>query len=139
MFSKKAAEEKLGWDEDFRWRGKEVMRIEGLSDAVFGLAVTMLIISTEVPHTFGELMRVVNGFFAFAACFAQLMIVWYQHYKFYRRYALQDPATTVYSMALLFLVLFYVYPLKFVFSAWLIPSEYSVNSLHEASRIFTLY
>jgi uncharacterized membrane protein len=139
MFSKAAKKSKIGWDEDFQWRGTEVMRIEGLADAVFGLAVTMLIISTEVPRTYGELMRVVRGFFPFAACFAQLMLVWYQHYKFYRRYALQDPITTVYSLVLLFLVLFYVYPLKFVFSAWLTPNEFQVHRLVEVSRIFTLY
>lgn len=139
MFSRAAKNSKIGWDEDFRWRGKEVMRIEGLADAVFGLAVTMLIISTEVPHTFNDLMRVVRSFFPFAACFTQLMLVWYQHYKFYRRYALQDPVTTVYSMSLLFLVLFYVYPLKFVFSAWLTPNEFPLASFYEAGKLYTLY
>ena len=32
----------------FRWRGGEIARIEGLSDAVFAFAVTLLIVSLEV-------------------------------------------------------------------------------------------
>jgi len=30
-------------DQDFRWRGAEIARIEGLSDAVFAFAVTLLV------------------------------------------------------------------------------------------------
>lgn len=33
----------------FRWRGREISRIEGLSDAVFGFAITLLVVSLEVP------------------------------------------------------------------------------------------
>jgi len=31
-----------GGEEDFRWRGEDVSRIEGFSDAVFAFAVTLL-------------------------------------------------------------------------------------------------
>src|SRR5947209_19237528 len=90
MFSKIAAKKKLGMKENFRWRGHgEVSRIESLSDAVFGLAVTLLVISQEVPHSYSELVNILMGSIPFAACFAQLMLVWYEHYKFYRRYNLQ--------------------------------------------------
>ena len=37
---------------DFRWRSSEITRIEGLSDAVFAIAVALLIVSVEVPKTF---------------------------------------------------------------------------------------
>jgi hypothetical protein len=36
-----------GRDGDFRWRGDGVSRIEGLSDAVFGFAVTLLVVSLD--------------------------------------------------------------------------------------------
>lgn len=99
----------------FRWRGGEIARIEGLSDAVFAFAVTLLVVSLEVPKTFNELTVVMRGFAAFAVCFALLMLVWHEQYVFFRRYNLQDTATVVLNAILLFVVLFYVYPLKFLF------------------------
>lgn len=103
--------------EDFRWRGREISRIEGLSDAVFGFAITLLVVSLEVPKTFNELLEAMRGFGAFAICFMLLFVVWFNQYKFFRRYGLQDTVTVVLNGALLFVVLFYVYPLKFLFTA----------------------
>jgi hypothetical protein len=41
--------------------------------------------------------------------------VWFEHYKFFRRYGTSDSYTMRLSAVLLFIVLFYVYPLKFLF------------------------
>src|SRR5579862_4884399 len=139
MFSKQADKKKIGWEEGFRWRGHgEVSRIESLSDAVFGLAVTLLIISQDVPKTYNGLLQILMGFIPFAACFAQLMLVWFEHYKFYRRYNLQDDRTVVLTMVLLCIVLFYVYPLKFMFSSWMMPNEFIVKE-NEIAGLFTIY
>jgi uncharacterized membrane protein len=99
----------------FRWRGGEITRLEAFTDAVFAFAVTLLVVSLEVPRTFDELVMAMKGFVAFALCFAILVQVWYYHYKFSRRYGLQTIYTIVLTAALIFVVLFYVYPLKFVF------------------------
>lgn len=98
------------------WRSHEISRIEALSDAVFAFAVTLLVVALEVPHTFGELWEKMHGFFAFAISFALLFQVWYTQHTFFRRYGLQDGMTVVLNGLLLFLVLFYMYPLKFLFS-----------------------
>ena len=66
--------------------GGEISRLEGLSDAVFAFAVTLLVVSLEVPETFDELLHVLRGFSAFAVCFAILFWVWHDHYRFFRRY-----------------------------------------------------
>ena len=95
---------------------REVSRIEGFSDAVFAFAVTLLVVSLEVPHTFDELWIAMRQFFAFAICFALLFQVWWRHFNFFRRYGLEDTATIALTGILLFVVLFYVYPLKFVFT-----------------------
>jgi uncharacterized membrane protein len=100
----------------FRWRGGDVSRLEGLSDAVFGFAITLLVVSLEVPHTFAELANAMRGFTAFAVCFAMLALVWYEHYIFFRQYGLRDTWTVVLNLVLLFVVMFYVYPLKFMFT-----------------------
>jgi uncharacterized membrane protein len=101
----------------FRLRGVgEMARIEAFSDAVFAFAVTLLIVSLEVPKTFNELMEMMRGFIAFAVSFALLFQVWVEHYKYFRRYGLQDNFTVWVSGLLLFVVLFYVYPLKFLWT-----------------------
>ena len=90
--------------------------MEGFSDAVFAFAVTLLVVSLEVPKTFDELLDTMRGFLAFAISFALLLSIWYEHYKFFRRYGLRDTPTVWLNSALLFLVLFFVYPLKFLFT-----------------------
>ena len=116
MLREKLIDKGIGDDSKFRWRSHEISRIEGLSDAVFAFAVTLLVVSLEVPKTFDELMEVMRGFGAFAVCFALLIVVWFNQYKFFRRYGLQDTLTIILNVVLLFVVLFYVYPLKFVFT-----------------------
>ncbi len=117
MLRRSLAQRRIGGEEGFSWRGQEVLRIEGFADAVFGFAVTLLVVSLEVPNTFDELLATMRGFFAFAISFGMFYQVWYDHYKFFRRYGLDDNFTMHLSTVLLFVVLFYIYPLKFLFSA----------------------
>jgi uncharacterized membrane protein len=102
-------------EKHFRWRGGEITRLEGFTDAVFAFAVTLLVVSLEVPRTFHELALAMKGFVAFAICFIILVQVWAYHYRFSRRYGLQTGYTVTLNAALIFVVLFYVYPLKFLF------------------------
>lgn len=103
-------------DGDFRIRGKEISRVEGLSDAVFGFAITLLVISLDVPKTSDEMLHAMRGFFAFAITFSLLFLVWRTQFTFFRRYGLEDNTTVTLNAVLLFVILFYIYPLKFVFT-----------------------
>ena len=126
-------------EEDFRWRGKEITRLEGFTDAVFAFAVTLLVVSLEVPDTFDELLKTMRGFLAFAICFYLLLIVWHDHYKYFRRYGLNDTPTLALNSALLFIMLMYVYPLKFLFT--LLMSElfgYPATETIRTSQVPTL-
>lgn len=109
---------RLGGEEHFRWRGAAVSRLEALTDAVFAIALTLLIMSLEVPRTYGDLRAAFAQLPVFAVCFSVLIWLWYCHYKFHRRYGLEDLWTIVLNCALLFLILFYAFPLKFLFG-WL--------------------
>ncbi len=106
----------LFYEEGFRWRAGEITRLEGFSDAVFAFAITLLVVSLEVPKTFNELATVMKGFLGFGICFAVLALVWKEHAVYFRRYGLQTPYVVFLNFILLFLILFYVYPLKFLFS-----------------------
>ena len=127
----------------FRWRGGEITRLEAFCDVVFGFAVTLLVVSLEVPHTYHELIADMRGFLPFAACFMQLVLIWRTHYRFSRRYGLEDPYTVFLNVVLLFLVLFYVYPLKFVFTMLFAELSGIDNSadmgFHEASVLMRIY
>ncbi len=127
----------------FRWRGGEITRLEAFCDVVFGFALTLLVVSLEVPHSYSELIMAMRGFVPFALCFAQLVMIWLTHYRFSRRYGLQDAYTVFLNMVLLFVVLLYVYPLKFVFS--LIFSQLSgrepsgVLTMHQGTVLMQIY
>ncbi len=95
-------------------RKHEVTRLEGFSDAVFGFALTLLVVSLEVPQNFLELQNLLRGFLPFALMFAMICWIWYEHQQFFRRYGLQDALTITLNCFLLFVVLFYVYPLKYL-------------------------
>ena len=113
----------------FRWRGREVSRLEGLSDAVFAFAITLLVISLEVPASIHELVESMRGFVGFIFSFTLIYRLWVTQYKFFRRYGLEDATTIRLNGLLLFMVLFFVYPLKFLtanVSQWLLE-----HSLHD--------
>lgn len=136
MIRKHLASTQIGGEAGFRWRAAEVTRLEGFTDAVFAFAVTLLVVSLEVPKTVSELFAAMHGFLAFACCFALLANLWYEHYRFFRRYALENPWAVFLNCALLFFVLFYVYPLKFLFTAMF---DRSALSPDEVRTLFTIF
>ena len=126
----------------------EVIRLEAFSDGVFALSATLLVVSLEVPKTVPELIAELPGFGAFGLSFAALVLIWSVHNAFFRRYALQDAWTIVLNSCLLFVVLFYVYPLKFLAQGFARSvfgiagsgtAEHVIRSLGELGALFMLY
>ena len=130
----------------FRNRGQEIQRIETFSDAVFAFAITLLIVSLEVPKNFDELLTSIRGFGAFAICFVFLFLIWHEQHMFFRRYGLEDRTTLALNAVLLFIVLFYVYPLKFLFSLifgaaiyGVGKSPFSISRLEQIPQLMIVY
>ena len=98
-------------------RRHEISRIEAFSDVVFGFALALLAVSADPPTSYAELMHRMGGGLSFACCFALLVWIWYEHNSFFRRFGLQDTYTIFLNSVLLFVVLLYVYPLKFMFDS----------------------
>ena len=88
---------------------------------MIGFAITLLIVSLEVPQTFDDLLTAVRGFAAFAISFAFILLIWHEHNLFFRRFGLQGSRVLILNSMLLFLILFYVYPLKFLITLTVNP------------------
>lgn len=130
----------------FRWRGDGVSRIEGLSDAVFGFAITLLVVSLEPPKNVHDLLALCRGFIPFVASFLVLFNIWRLQFAFFRRYGLEDKPTEWLTGALLVMVLFFVYPLKFLFTAFgnaMLSGDFDalkkVMSIDDVPRVVALY
>jgi uncharacterized membrane protein len=108
-------------------RGTELYRIEALSDAVFAFSVSLLIMSLEVPKTFEELKFSIHHFLPFAATVSLVFFFWYLQNEYFRNYGLNDGKVIFLNLSLLVLILFYAFPLKFLFSillSWLTGFDY---------------
>ena len=125
-------------------RHREVSRLEGFSDAVFGFALTLLVVNLETPKDVAELRNLVGSFLPFGLTFAMVSWIWYQHNLFFRRYGLQDAWTAFLNCILLFVVLFYVFPLKFLTLALvgpltMDPASVPNRAMLRGSTVMALY
>jgi hypothetical protein len=96
---------------DRSWVGRS-----GLRACVGGSVEYGFLMQREVPRTFKELSETMRGFVPFAICFAMLIKIWSAQFLWFRRYGLQNGLTIALNSLLLFVVLFYVCPLKFLFT-----------------------
>jgi uncharacterized membrane protein len=119
-------------------RHRDVSRLEGFSDAVFGFAVTLTVVSLAVPRSFDDLVASLSGLPAFAASFALLAYIWYAQYAFFRNYDFEDAWVVILNLVLLFVVLVYVYPLKFLYAAVFNPSQ-AVMRPEQTPLLFVIY
>jgi uncharacterized membrane protein len=128
------------------WRSHEPSRLETFSDAVFAFAVTLIIVSLEVPKNFGDLVETLKGIPSFAICFTLLFLIWNDQNLFFRYFGLKDGLTVALNATLLFVVLIYVYPLKFLFNVAFFGNHYTQNGKvmemigdTEAPTLFLIY
>lgn len=98
----------------FKIRSESPTRLENFSDAVFAFSITLLMISLEVPETFTQILDLTDELIAFAITIIPLFIIWQQHRQFFRRYGIDDNVVLKWNTILLFLVLIFIFPLKFL-------------------------
>lgn len=101
-------------ENQFKIRSDSPSRLENFSDAVFAFSITLLMISLEVPQTFTQILELTDELIAFAITIIPLFVIWQQHRQFFRRYGLDDSVVLKWNTILLFIVLIFIFPLKFL-------------------------
>jgi uncharacterized membrane protein len=102
-------------EKGFRIRGLQPTRMDAFVDAAFAFAVTLLVVAVgRIPTSVPELALAMRGVPAFAASFMLISRFWQSHRHWSRRYGLEDAKSVRLSLALVFVTLVYVYPLRMV-------------------------
>ncbi len=135
MFRGSVSKHYLGMNQEFRHRGEEPGRLENFSDALFALAITLLLISTSPPANFQQIKRFAVDLVPFVLCVVFLVLIWHQHFVFFYRYGLRNGKMVMLNAVFLSLVLFYVYPLKFLTKLIGFPMGYL---LHDEALLLEL-
>lgn len=133
----------------FRMRGMATTRLETFTDAAFAFALTLLVLASDIPTSYDELMVALGGVPAFIMSATLLMMFWTAHHSWSRRYGLEDVPAILISCLLVFTVLVYVYPLRFLFNSmmeWLsyllgVPSTGPPVSMRpeQVNSLFVVY
>jgi uncharacterized membrane protein len=101
-------------DPNLTYRGIQPGRMEGLTDAVFGIAITLLIFNLANPNSFADLVTFTKTLPAFLISIFYLLLVWREHVHFSEVFGLNDSILSALNTLFLALIIFYVYPLRFL-------------------------
>jgi hypothetical protein len=122
-------------------------RLDAFVDAAFAFAVTLLIIAGAEPLTsFADLGRALSHVPAFAAGFALVTMFWAAHRGFGRLTSARGGAIGLISLAIVFTVLVYVFPLRLLTETgmgWIsggrLPGGELIRSIGDLRGIFVAY
>ena len=95
-------------------RGKDTSRLDNLTDAIFGFAITLLVFNVQDVIQFSQLLDFAKAFPALLIGILFLITIWREHLSFSNIYSLDDEVLKMLNVVFLTLVIFYVYPLRFL-------------------------
>jgi len=101
-------------DPRITYRGETASRTDNLTDAVFGIAITLLIFNLVNPNSFQDLITFTKTLPAFLISIAFIILIWNEHLEFSKIYAFNDSVLFKLNTLFIALVIFYVYPLRFM-------------------------
>lgn len=101
-------------DPRMTYRGISPSRMDNFTDAVFGIAITLLIFNLSNPNSFTDLLAFTKTLPAFLLSIFFIVIVWKEHLRFSEIYTLNSSGFIFLNTLFIALVIFYVYPLRFL-------------------------
>lgn len=113
-----------------------ISRIEAFSDAVFAFAATLMVVNFNLENTIEFSRSSLTGFLSFFVSFFVLVTLWWIHYNFFRRTKHMDNYLIAINAILLFVTLYYVFPLKNLVESWMGEGVRTANDL---ANLFVMY
>ncbi len=101
-------------------RGNNTERLVFFSDAVFAIALTLLVVDLRVPEVddgqsaWDVIQSLIPGFLAFAISFTVIAINWFSHFRKFRVIKEFDGRLMAINFVLLFLVAFTPFPTSLI-------------------------
>jgi uncharacterized membrane protein len=121
-------------------------RLDQFVDAAFGFAVTLLVILGAQPETLDDLRDGLFNIPASAAAFVLIVLFWQAHKVFARLTPNRDNMSTLISLAIVFTVLVYVFPLKLLTQGlfwWLsggrLPGRELIDDVGDLATLYQIY
>lgn len=128
-------------------RPAETKRLDAFVDAAFAFAVSLLIIAGgEPPRNFADLLEALGRIPSFAMGFALIVMFWLGHRTFGRLVPVRDGLSVVLSLAIVFMALIYVFPLRMLtdaaahfLSGGLLPGGGQIGTYGDLAGVYTVY
>lgn len=122
-------------------------RLDAFVDAAFAFAVTLLVISGgQAPASLAQLVDALARIPAFAASFALTALFWSHHRAFGRLTARRDGPVMWLSLAIVFLMLVFVFPLRLLCETALgrvsggrLPGGEALGSFTDLQTLYLVY
>lgn len=122
-------------------------RLDQFVDAAFAFAVTLLVIAgASPPESLRELRTALLNIPASATAFVMIAAFWNAHRAFGRMTPVRDGLTVALSLAVVFTVLVYVYPLRLLMQSlffWIsrgaLPGQGLIRSWNDLSTLYQIY
>lgn len=122
-------------------------RLDAFVDAAFAFAVTLLVIATAAPPAnLSDLRDAIGRIPASAFAFALISLFWFGHKAFGRLTCKRDAGVQLISLAIVFTVLVYVYPLRLLtgsFFYWMsggrLPGNGIIRSFGDLQQLYVVY
>lgn len=117
---------------------KETVRMEGFSDAIFAIAITLLVLELHVPEntslTANGLIRVLTAqwpsYLAFCISFFSIFIMWVNHHKLFKQIYSRNTAITFANGLILFFASLVSYPTSLLARFFNTPSASVVVAVY---------
>ena len=114
-------------------------RVEALSDGVFAFAATLMVVSLDLNESWLDMADKGLNLITFAVSFFVLIGLWTVHYNYFRRSeGYVDYVIIAFNSLLLFVILYYVFPLKSLINSWLGKERITMEGLADLFQWYSL-